>query len=220
MAVVRVVPGVLQIPTLAFSYYAVDDHLIVDAAFGRNPRKILENLREAGYRPSDISTIVVTHSHPDHMGGLAALKEASGARVVALETEAPYIEGTRSLPSRGTLGKLLSPLMRSRPAHVDQLVREGDRVGPFQVVATPGHTPGHLSLFDPGRSLVIAGDAVRVGPEYVGPSPARMNVDHAQAIESFRKIARMEFENLVAGHQDVVTGGASARLRRSPLFAP
>jgi glyoxylase-like metal-dependent hydrolase (beta-lactamase superfamily II) len=219
MPVKQVLSGVFQVQTIAFSYYAADDHLIVDAAFSRKPRKILEGLKGAGYRPTDISTIVVTHGHPDHIGGLAALREATQAKVCALDEERKYVDGTASLPTRGVLARLLMPLMRSRPTPVDRLLHEGERVGAFQVIATPGHTPGHLSLSDPARSLVIAGDAVRVTTDYVGPSPPRLNFDHPQALESFRKLARLDFENLVAGHGQTVMGGASARLRASPFFS-
>ena len=220
MPIVRVLPGVVQLRTMAFSYYAADDHLIVDAAFSRNPRKILDGLRQAGYRHGDISSIVVTHSHPDHMGGLAALREATDARVCALEPERAYIVGEASLMRTSLLGRLLMGLIRTRPAPVDRVLREGDTVGGFRVIATPGHTPGHLSLWDPARSLVIAGDAARVIGKYVGPAPKRMNTDHAQAIESFRKLARLDFENLVDGHGEVVSGGAAVRLRTSPFFVP
>jgi glyoxylase-like metal-dependent hydrolase (beta-lactamase superfamily II) len=215
---VQVMPGVVQLKTMAFSYYAADDHLIVDAAFSRNPRKILEGLRQAGYRSGDISSIVVTHSHPDHMGGLAALRESTRATVCALEPERPYILGQDSLVPRSVVGHLFSFLVRTRPAPVDRVLHEGDQVGGFHVVSTPGHTPGHLSLWDPARSLVIAGDAARVMGRYVGPSPKGMNSDNAQAIESFRKLARIDFENFVGGHGEVVIGGAAARLRSSPFF--
>jgi glyoxylase-like metal-dependent hydrolase (beta-lactamase superfamily II) len=216
--VVKVVPGVFQMQTLAFSYYAADDHLIVDAAFSKNPRKILEGLREAGYLPTDVATIVATHCHPDHIGGLAALRDATHAQVLALEPEVGYIDGSRAFPLRGIAARVLMPLLRARPTPVDRVVRDGDRIGPFQVVATPGHTPGHLSLWDPERSLVVGGDAVRVEGKYVGPSRANLNLDHPLAIESFRKLARLDFENLVGGHGELVLGGASLRLRASPFF--
>ena len=209
----KVLPGVYQFPTVAFSYLLTDDSLLVDAAYPLDPAAILEGLDEVGYRPADVKQLVATHCHRDHIGGLAALQERTGGQVVAHVAEVDFIEGRAYLPNRGPVTRLLRRLDKRPPIHVDRAVREGEKVGSYQVLEAPGHTPGNIVLLDEARSLLIGGDAVRVSSKYAGPSEARYNVDHAQAIESFRRLAGLNFENLVAGHGDLVLGGASRVLR-------
>ena len=213
MVAKKLLPGVYQFDTIAFSYLLVDDAFLVDGGFSLNPAKILDGLRAVGYQPTDVKELVATHCHRDHIGGFAALREKTGAQIVAHATEVPFVEGRQFLPNRGAMTRLLRRFIRSPPLHVDRAVHEGDRVGSFRVLDTPGHTPGHIVLWDENRSLVIAGDAVRVTRTHAGPSQPRFNVDQAQAVQSFRRIASLEFENLVAGHDDVVLGGASRVLR-------
>jgi glyoxylase-like metal-dependent hydrolase (beta-lactamase superfamily II) len=209
----KMLPSVYQLDTVAYSYLLADDALMVDAATPLNPTRILRGLDEVGYRPTDVKEIVATHCHRDHTGGLAALKERTGARVVVSAVEVPNVEGRALLPHRGPMTRLLRRFFRSAPVTVDRPVHEGDRVGSFEVLETPGHTPGHIVLWDQHRSLIIAGDAVFVTGSYAGPSQARYNCDHAGAIESFRRVAGMEFENLLVGHGESLLGGASRVLR-------
>src|SRR5579871_3784629 len=94
-------------------------------------------LKAAGWRLTDI---LVTHHHHDHTGGIEALKERHRCRVVAPHAEADGIP------------------------EVDETVRESDvvRVGSLaaHVIATPGHTAGHISYFLPTEKLVFVGDTL------------------------------------------------------------
>jgi glyoxylase-like metal-dependent hydrolase (beta-lactamase superfamily II) len=74
-------------------------------------------------------------------------------------------------------------------------------------------TPDHIVLWDEDRSLMMGGDAMLVNRNYAGPSPPRYTVDRAPAIRSFRRVAAMEFENLVTGHGGTVLGGTSRAIR-------
>ena len=155
-------------------------------------------------RPLD--AIVLTHAHWDHVGAAQALRELTGAPVVASAVDAPYIEGV----------KQLDPTHRSfDPCPVDRSVADGDivEVGSmkWQVMETPGHTPGSMCLFldarygasKDGLPVLIAGDTLFARAhgrtDFVGGDPAAMR-------ESLKRLATLPPETLVlTGHNDLTT---------------
>ena len=117
----------------------------------------------------------MTHCHRSHLGGLALLKEQSGAPVYAHQWEADLIAGERKqqpVSWRPYAPVQVWPLQialnlgvaKHPPATVDHFVHEGDQIGPLRVVACPGHSPGHLSFWWEARRLLIAGDAICTWP--------------------------------------------------------
>jgi glyoxylase-like metal-dependent hydrolase (beta-lactamase superfamily II) len=87
--------------------------------------------------------------------------------------------------------------------------------GGLRVVATPGHTLGHISLYLPSRKLLFAGDALRHSGEKIVPSPAMFNRDQAQALQSFTDLTRLEIEASLPGHGAPILRGAGARLAQT-----
>ena len=190
-------------------YLLVDDDLtLVDTGFSGRADLILEQIEELGYSPSDVKRIIITHHHADHTGGLAALKRATQAEVIAHPADAPYIDGT--LPQPGPvrpqwLSKLLahfSWLLATEPVVVDTLVNDGDELpilGGIKILHTPGHTPGSICLYLQSKDLLIAGDllAHRFGLRL----PSRgFTVDIAQEIQSVKRVASLEFDIICFGH--------------------
>jgi glyoxylase-like metal-dependent hydrolase (beta-lactamase superfamily II) len=88
-------------------------------------------------------------------------------------------------------------------------VLDGDEVFGMQIIGTPGHTLGHVSVYDPAGSLLVAGDALVNGENGLEGSTPRFSADMNLANESVRKLATLSYETLVVGHGDPIETGAS-----------
>jgi len=114
--------------------------ILIDGTLAENAGMIERNIAAAGVRPRDVKLILVTHAHFDHAAGVAALKRATGARVVAGARDVRALE-TGTPPGETSYGVIRFP-----PVQVDRGVRDGDKVTLGNVTltarATPGHTPG------------------------------------------------------------------------------
>ncbi|MCI0729670.1 MAG: MBL fold metallo-hydrolase, partial [Chloroflexi bacterium] len=162
----QIVPGVHTFTGLmvgrVYLLEGEDGLSLVDASLPNAAGKILKQLAAAGHQPGDVKRIFITHAHPDHVGALPALKAATGAAVIATEQEKPVIEGQVPVPRRPS--GLRPPNMTVKPTTVDRVVAGGEMfsevLGGLQVVFTPGHAPGHLSLWQPERRILFCGDVI------------------------------------------------------------
>jgi glyoxylase-like metal-dependent hydrolase (beta-lactamase superfamily II) len=220
-------PGIHCVNTGASNAYLVVDEAglaIIDTGLPGSSKKLLELVHALGRRPEEITRIILTHQHPDHIGGAADLVAASGAEVWAHPLDTPAIEGTgkRDAP-KGPLGVVLNMFIipRLRSVKVTRPLSDGETVpvlaseGGLRVVATPGHTLGHISLYLAARKLLFAGDALRHSGEKIVPSPAMFNRDQAQALRSFADLTRIEIEASLPGHGAPIMRGAGARLAQA-----
>src|ERR671913_1240623 len=145
-----------------------DDNTLVDAGLPDQMEAISSAVVEAGIGVSDLRRIIFTHQDLDHVGSGAALVRQSGARVLAHSADAPHIDGSLRLlkPSPEMLEQrpqMREVLERLEPVRVDEHVEDGDRLdlaGRTRVIFTPGHTPGHLSLYLERPKVLVAGDAL------------------------------------------------------------
>lgn len=117
-------------------------HILVDAGMEDAVPSVLANIHKLGFDPNDIRWIVTSHEHFDHVGGLAALAKATGAKVAALPAAARIIRSGKVSPADPQVQEIHG----FTPAKVDLVINSGQqvRVGPVRLtaVATPGHTEG------------------------------------------------------------------------------
>ena len=122
-------------------------HVLVDTATEQAVPSILANIRALGFRPEDIRWIVSSHEHFDHVGGLAALQKATGAKVALSAPAARIAETGKPDPADSQFGVLKDHPFA--PVKTDRIVASGSviRVGPLRLTmtATPGHTTGSTS---------------------------------------------------------------------------
>ena len=195
---------------------------IVDTGFKGRAMKLLKEARLYGYHASDITNIIITHHHADHMGSLAELKKLTGASVITHTADVPYVDGSRPQPGPSRpawLGKALSPfpgLRGAAPAAVEQPVNDEYELpilGGIKVVHTPGHTPGSISLYLKQERVLIVGDllANRFGLSL----PSRMfTVNLVQEIESINKILSLDFDIICFGPGPPLTRNAHESISR------
>jgi glyoxylase-like metal-dependent hydrolase (beta-lactamase superfamily II) len=197
---------------------------LVDTLYDTDGARILRQIASIGSEPSDLKRIVITHGHRSHLGGLAALKEATGATVYAHPWEADIVAGQRKAQRVSFIPKrpyrtyfpfqfaLSLGLGSHPPCPVDEHVAGGDRVGPLEVVDSPGHSPGHLAFLWEDRRTLIAGDAVATWPDLMA-GWSSFTLNERQHRESLRRLAETEPQALGVGHGPPIPQGGRERLR-------
>jgi glyoxylase-like metal-dependent hydrolase (beta-lactamase superfamily II) len=145
-----------------FLVYGERGIILVDSGVAGAEARICDYLAATGRRPEEIRLLLLTHSHPDHLGGAAAIQRLSGCAVAAHPAERLWIEDTaRQAAERPVPG--FNQLVGG-PVRVDRLLTEGEMVTlgelVLEVVATPGHSPGSISLHLPLDRALICGDGV------------------------------------------------------------
>jgi glyoxylase-like metal-dependent hydrolase (beta-lactamase superfamily II) len=220
----RIAPGVYQV-TKGVNAFIVDGDAgvtLIDSGLPKRHSAIIDGLKAMGRSIEDVVSIVLTHSHVDHAGGAAALKEASNAVVIASAIDTPAIQGETKPPPPPVLDRLpfLKPLFRllpdARPCAVDELL-EGSgsvaRVPDLSVVETPGHTPGHISLLlDRAGGVLFVGDAA-LSSKRGAVTRGWMNRSTPTFDASLRLLSELNFSIACFGHSSPIRADAAGAFR-------
>jgi glyoxylase-like metal-dependent hydrolase (beta-lactamase superfamily II) len=188
-----------------------DDGLtLIDTTLGRGEKAILAAAEELG---APIVRIALTHAHGDHIGSLDALHAAlPDAEVLVGAREARIVGGAdKSLDPDEPQAKIRGyyPKVKTRPTRE---LAPGDKVGSLEAVASPGHTPGHISFFDPRERDLIAGDSFQTlgGIAVAGvvrasfPFMAIATWHKPTAVVSARALRALDPARLAVGHGRVL----------------
>lgn len=173
-------------------------------------------LAEVGFELEDIRGVILTHHDSDHAGGLRALLERTGAITFAHREEAQFVIGDRD-PIKGGGERYPAAPIDVEFVHA---VRFRTRAGPMIVVETPGHSPGHISLYLADERLLIAGDALTANEGLDGPNPD-FTPDMSQAVRSLNALTDFDVERTLCYHGGFVEEGTDSieaireRLERS-----
>jgi len=139
-------------PANAINVYLVGD-VLVDAGTPGARRRILRQL--AG---RELRGHLVTHAHPDHFGSSHAVCDALGLELWTGAGDADAVETARPVPAQGRVPAAMAR-MKMAPGHpVARRLRERDEVAGFVVLDTPGHSPGHISLWREADRTLVCGD--------------------------------------------------------------
>jgi len=214
----KIIDNVYLVPEVtANSYILVDtDGLtIIDAGLPHSEKKILAYVTSLGKSARDVKRIVLTHSDLDHVGGLAALQKATGARTYASKVEAEFIAmGKSSRPIRSSglslqriFFALMRPFFKATPFQVDEFLADGQVLpvlGGLRVVDTSGHTPGHISLFAPAADILFCGDSMVNDETGIHGSRSGFTWDEAKARDAEKKQSTLGAHIVCSGHGPVV----------------
>lgn len=214
---------------------------LVDTGYPRQIGALQAAMAEAGITPDKLTTILMTHQDLDHIGNLPDLVQQSPhpIQVLAHELEKPYIQGERRLikitseaiaqidhlpkeiPQEWRQG--LKALLENPPkSKVDRTVSDGEELplfGGIIVIATPGHTPGHISFYHKASRTLIAGDAMVVeNGQLLGPSPDQ-TLDMKQALQSLTKLSQYDIQTVLCYHGGEYNGNANQRIAELAALA-
>ena len=221
-----VAPGVWGVRDVCVNVFMVlnpfdGNWVLVDTGFTWSRQRI-KNAAGQLFGESGPSAIILTHGHFDHSGSLKKLAEEWNVQVYVHYLEIPYLTGKSSYPpadptAGGGMMSLMSWLYPSRPVNVwnyiNTLPENGGVPGlpEWKYIHTPGHTPGHISLFRESDGLLLAGDAlvttaaesllsVLLRTKKISGPPKYFTTDWAQARRSVKELIKLEPETIASGH--------------------
>lgn len=172
-----------------------------------------------------LTKIIVTHHDMDHIGSLADLKRAyPHLEIIAYESEAPYVAGSkqslRLAQAQATFDHLpmhekpqaeqfIRFLQSTEPAAVDRTVSHQEHLpwcGGIEIIHTPGHMPGHMSLYLVEHKTLIAGDAVVIEQGRLNIANPWYTMDMKEAIHSIRRLLDYDIEAIICYHGGLYDG--------------
>jgi hydroxyacylglutathione hydrolase len=173
--------------------------LLIDPGHRHRVNDLLDRLNRDGVDPARIRLIICTHGHPDHFEGAEALRDIAPVRVAMSREEEEYIEGT-GRPMYSQQGLAMPEYQ------VDFYLKDGDLVlgkHEFQILLTPGHSPGSLSIYWPRHKVLIVGDVVFAQ----GVGRVDFPGGDAKALrQSIDRLEKLSVELLIPGHGTALQG--------------
>lgn len=214
----------------------VDDKgiVLIDTGPPGSYEQMKSGLKKLGFSVQDVRKIILTHYHFDHVGNLASfLQDNSEIDVYIGKDDIPYYEGMKtpepSTPDMNEIKKYFPKAteetlieMSSDPdlepvkvdiSKLEPLSGNGihfDFAGGFDIVETPGHTPGHLSVYIPSSKVLIPGDLMMYWKgKFSGPVKT-FSGDFNEAVRSVKKISKLDSEKLICYHGTPFSGNVNA----------
>ena len=175
--------------------------ILIDTGFSdADSDVIIDRLEKAGKKHDDLKLCILTHRHGDHVGGLKKLKRILKFDLMAHELD---VEGVKKVSGYNP----------------DRALKGGESLvdcGGINILHTPGHTPGSISLYLPKVRTLIAGDAILSAGEHLVVSPHYLCSDPEQAQQSVVRLINMnlDIERVLVGHGDDVYEDGKKNLGR------
>jgi len=224
----EIIPNVYQLTNRGANVILIaeDELTLIDTGLPGSSARIIEFIGSLGRSVEEIGLIIVTHNHFDHAGGLTELRRFTKAKLAAHKLDISDTEG--HLPYPGVIRRLLRRLLRIslfstlrsvlllNPGEVDIQLEGGEVLKPLgglEVVHTPGHTPGSISLYSPKDKLLIVGDALNKHRKTLRLPPKMASTDLTKAIDSVRRMAQLDFDILCFGHGWPLTGDVGTKMQ-------
>jgi len=220
----EVIPQVYQLSIRGTNIILIveEELTLVDTGFRGSSVKIADFIQRLGRSTEEISLIILTHNHLDHVGGLAELRRFTPAKIAAhkadfgdTESQLPYSKLTLRLMRVPPIS-LFRPLEYIKPGEVDFWLEGGEvfkPLGGLKVIHTPGHTPGSISLFSLQKKLLMVGDAINNRHKNPRLPPKMVSTNLRQATDSVKGLAQLDFDSICFGHGRPLTTNARTKVQ-------
>lgn len=228
----QVAEGVWRVPGSRTNLYLVadgDSLTMIDTGYPGDWKLVAAAFERLGRSPADVSAVILTHAHPDHIGSAERMRAEHGAPVHAHRDEAPMVRGERKqqisigyMVSRIWWPKMFSFVLNAttrgaaNPKPVaEPILFEGssplDVPGRPVPIHTPGHTDGHCAFQMADRGVLFTGDALVTHDSITQDTGPRLlseafNHDQGQTIRSLEMLRKLPAEVLLPGHGEPFRG--------------
>lgn len=176
----------------AYILYRSGEAALIDTGVPGSEVPIRTALGEVGLNWDSVGHVIVTHKHDDHQGSLDGVMQRT--------SDAPWYAGAGDMAA-----------IDSRTAGV--VVGDGDSVFDLEIIETPGHTPGHISVLDKSAKVLLSGDAMNGADGGVVGANPEFSEDMAIADTSVVKLAGFDFEVVLFGHGEPIESEADVAVR-------
>lgn len=190
------------------------DLTLIDTCFVKDVPKLETYLTNIGHSMEEINRIVLTHLHIDHTQAVNEIMKISGGAEYL--TSNPRYHG---LPTHETVTQILQKYgisiddlikrfgsFEQEQVIVDQVLKDGDMIGTkLQVIHTPGHTPGHISLYSERERIIFGADSLFksvMDIDGLAVTPSQVSIDPATSAISAHRLSQIECDKLLLAHQD------------------
>ena len=197
---INLIPG-----TMAHCYDISIDRkrYLIDAGMKGSGRKIVEYYKGLNAKPE---TVLITHYHPDHIGGLSLIKDAFNPSIYVPDGEIEVVRGRAHMVPAGSFrSKFISRMVKTTPVEgiMPVSAMEDENV---QVIPTPGHTPDSRSYFFPSLNAMFVGDSAILSKGIMSINKG-FTLDYNRAMKSLESIKKMRGTMIYAGHGESYTAG-------------
>jgi len=225
MGSVEIIPNVYQLTIrgVNITVIAEEELTLIDTGFRGSSPRVINFIHSLGRSVREISLILITHHHPDHIGSLVEFRKFAPQAEVAIHEADLSLDSQLLLPKvirtvlHFPLFSALEPLLNPKLGEVTLKLKGGEvlrPLGTLKVIHTPGHTPGSISLFSPQRKLLIVGDTINSRYRNLRLPPKSVSSSLSQAINSIAALAQLDFEILCCGHGKPLTQDAKAKVQK------
>lgn len=189
-----------------------EHHVLVDTGTGLESARLDQDLKKLGSSSSEITDIVLTHSHIDHIGGVIPLLSSGSPKIYLHKEEGERINsGDMELTLADTFGTELDTIK------IDRMLAEGDILEfgdvSLRIYHTPGHSIGSICLHEESLGIMLTGDTM-----FPDGSFGRVDFptgNQAKLVDSLRRLSEIDFQIALPGHMGPVMSDAKGSARAS-----
>jgi glyoxylase-like metal-dependent hydrolase (beta-lactamase superfamily II) len=219
----EIAPGVHAIRLLSVYAFLIDEPqlTLIDAGLIGSAGRVQRYVEELGRSLDDLTRIICTHAHPDHIGGV---RELAGERDVEVLMHPADLDGLTVTLRDAVANRNRSQLIAYFTRHPGEAtpIEDGQVLpilGGLRVVHTPGHTPGSVCLYAERHRLLFVGDNLQVIRRKLTFASSVFSHDMALARASVARMAELDVQTIVFSHYPPLREGANEVLRNLALVS-